>query len=292
FEEGCATPPARLRQVVDAMVVEMHAGLASDGGSKLKMLLTLVDALPNGDEEGVCYAIDLGGMDFRVLRVEIDVGSTAVINQRVETHAIPEELMGTSQDLFNFVALTLKNFVEREDGKDAQKPLGFTFSFPVRQNSVSSGSLIRWTKGFSVGDTVGKDVSQCLDEALARCGSNMRVTALVNDTVGTLALGHYYYKDTVAAVIIGAGTNACYIERIDAIIKSQGLPTNSGGMVVNMEWGNFWSSHLPRTPYDISLDDETQNRNDQVSRLCKVQSYCIFVVLLIQCNLLVCDTGL
>jgi hypothetical protein len=39
FEEGCATPPARLRQVVDAMVVEMHAGLASDGGSKLKMLL-------------------------------------------------------------------------------------------------------------------------------------------------------------------------------------------------------------------------------------------------------------
>jgi len=33
-----------------------------------------------------------------------------------------------------------------------------------------------------------------------------------------------------------------------------------------MEWGNFWSSHLPRTPYDISLDDETQNRNDQVTR--------------------------
>ncbi|KAF7025971.1 hypothetical protein CFC21_038114 [Triticum aestivum] len=263
FEEGCATPPARLRQVVDAMVVEMHAGLASDGGSKLKMLLTFVDALPNGDEEGVYYAIDLGGTDFRVLRVEIDAGSTTVINQRVETHAISEELMGTSQDLFNFVALTLKNFVEREDGKDAQKPLGFTFSFPVRQNSVSSGSLIRWTKGFSVGDTVGKDVSQCLDEALARCGSNMRVTALVNDTVGTLALGHYYYKDTVAAVIIGAGTNACYIERTDAIIKCQGLLTNSGGMVVNMEWGNFWSSHLPRTAYDISLDDETQNRNDQ-----------------------------
>jgi hypothetical protein len=30
------------------MVVEMHAGLASDGGSKLKMLLTFVDALPTG----------------------------------------------------------------------------------------------------------------------------------------------------------------------------------------------------------------------------------------------------
>ena len=53
----------------------------------------------------------------------------------------------------------------------------------------------------------------------------------VNDTVGTLALGHYHDKDTVAAVIIGTGTNACYVEHTDAIIKCQGLLTNSGGMV-------------------------------------------------------------
>jgi hexokinase len=49
----------------------------------------------------------------------------------------------------------------------------------------------------------------------------------VNNTVGTLALGHYYDDDTVAAVIIGAGTNACYTERNDAIIKSLGRVTNS-----------------------------------------------------------------
>ncbi|KAG6531742.1 hypothetical protein ZIOFF_005562 [Zingiber officinale] len=48
FEEACATPVGRLRQVVDAMAVEMHAGLASDGGSKLKMLLTFIDKLPDG----------------------------------------------------------------------------------------------------------------------------------------------------------------------------------------------------------------------------------------------------
>ncbi|CAO2167682.1 unnamed protein product [Urochloa humidicola] len=262
FEEGCATPPARLRQVVDAMVVEMHAGLASDGGSKLKMLLTFVDALPTGNEEGIYYAIDLGGTNFRALRVEVGAGSV-VTSRKVEL-PIPEELAkGTIEELFNFVAIALKDFVEREDGKDEQRALGFTFSFPVRQTSVSSGSLIRWTKGFSIENAAGKDVSECLNEALARSGLNVRVTALVNDTVGTLALGHYHDEDTVAAVIIGAGTNACYIERTDAIIKCQGLLTNSGGMVVNMEWGNFWSSHLPRTPYDISLDDETQNRNDQ-----------------------------
>lgn len=48
FEEGCATPIAKLRQVADAMTVEMHAGLASEGGSKLKMLITYVDNLPTG----------------------------------------------------------------------------------------------------------------------------------------------------------------------------------------------------------------------------------------------------
>lgn len=49
--------------------------------------------------------------------------------------------------------------------------------------------------------------------------------------MGTLALGHYHDPDTVAAVIIGTGTNACYLERTDAIIKCQGLLTTSGGMV-------------------------------------------------------------
>lgn len=48
FEENCATPTWKLKQVADAMTVEMHAGLASEGGSKLKMLLTFVDNLPTG----------------------------------------------------------------------------------------------------------------------------------------------------------------------------------------------------------------------------------------------------
>lgn len=48
LEEKCDTPIAKLRQVADAMTVEMHAGLASEGGSKLKMLISYVDNLPTG----------------------------------------------------------------------------------------------------------------------------------------------------------------------------------------------------------------------------------------------------
>nr|DAD32017.1 TPA_asm: hypothetical protein HUJ06_010868 [Nelumbo nucifera] len=47
LEEGCSTSIGRLRQVIDAMAVEMHARLASEGRGKLKMLLTFVDNLPN-----------------------------------------------------------------------------------------------------------------------------------------------------------------------------------------------------------------------------------------------------
>ncbi|MQM00700.1 hypothetical protein Taro_033442 [Colocasia esculenta] len=269
FEEGCATPIGRLRQVVDAMVVEMHAGLASDGGSKLKMLLTFVDRLPDGKEEGIYYAIDLGGANVRVLRVQLGGKRSMILGHEGESNPVPRNLLTNSTvELFDLVAMTLKHFVEKDENGhklvvEKTKELGFTFSFPVKQKSVSSGVLIKWTKGLFIEDTVGRDVTQCLEEALARRGLNMRVTVLVNDTVGALALGHYYDKDTVAAVIIGAGTNACYVERTDAIIKCQGLLTNSGGMVINMEWGNFWSSHLPRTPYDIALDDESQNRNEQ-----------------------------
>lgn len=53
----------------------------------------------------------------------------------------------------------------------------------------------------------------------------------INDTVGTLALGHYHDEDTVAAVVFGTGTNACYLEQADAIIKCADLLTTTGAMV-------------------------------------------------------------
>ncbi|GJN14209.1 hypothetical protein PR202_gb01002 [Eleusine coracana subsp. coracana] len=262
LEEGCATPTERLRRVANSLAIEMFAGLASEGASKVRMLLTCVDALPDGSEEGIYYAIDLGGTSFRVMKLELGSGSM-VVNKKVEHQPIPEELTkGSSEDLFNMIAFALKNFIEREGGSAEGKALGFTFSFPVRQASISSGSLIRWTKEFSIEEAVGKDVAQCLNEALVRNGLNLQVTALVNNAVGTLAMGHYYDEDTVASVIIGAGTNASYIERSVAITKSRCLLT-SELMVVNVEWGSFRPPQIPLTPYDICFNDGTHNHYDQ-----------------------------
>ncbi|XP_054782221.1 hexokinase-2-like isoform X2 [Prosopis cineraria] len=245
LEEKCATPIGKLKQVADAMTVEMHAGLASEGGSKLKMLLTYVDNLPNGNEEGLFYALDLGGTNFRVLRVQLGGKDGGVINQEFTEVSIPTNLMvGTADELFDYIAAEVAKFVANE-GQDFQVPLGrqrelgFTFSFPIMQTSIASGNLIKWTKGFSIDDAV-------------------------NDTVGTLAGGRYTNKDVIAAVILGTGTNAAYVERAQAIPKWHGLLPNSGEMVINMEWGNFRSSHLPLTEYDLSLDADSLNPGDQI----------------------------
>ncbi|KAL0899589.1 hypothetical protein Bca101_083550 [Brassica carinata] len=268
LEESFETPLGRLRQMVDAIAVEMQAGLVSEGGSKLKMLLTFVDALPNGSERGTYYALHLGGSYFRIIRVHLGGQRSTLEVQDIERHSIPTSLLNsTSEVLFDFLASSLQKFIEKEgkesiSSQDVKRELAFTFSFPVKQTSLSSGVLIKWTKGFAISEMAGEDIAECLQGALDRRGLDIHVAALVNDTVGALSYGHYHDPDTIAAVVFGTGSNACYLERTDAIIKCQNPRTTSGSMVVNMEWGNFWSSRLPRTSYDIELDAESLNSND------------------------------
>ncbi|XWS16283.1 hypothetical protein CRYUN_Cryun34aG0072000 [Craigia yunnanensis] len=262
FEEKCGTPIWKLRQVADAMTVEMHAGLASEGGSKLKMLISYVDNLPTGNEMGLFYALDLGGTNSVCYECNWE-GRIVVLS----TNSLRRSLF--LRALFDYVAAELAKFVAQE-GTDfqftpgRQRELDFTFSFPVMQSSIASGTLLRWTKGFSIDDTVGQDVVAELTKAKERQGLDMRVSALVNDTVGTLAGGRYTNNDVVAAVILGAGSNAAYVESAHAIPKWQDLLPKSGEMVINMEWGNFRSSHLPLTEYDHALDAESLNPGEQI----------------------------
>ncbi|KAI3863298.1 hypothetical protein MKW92_019780 [Papaver armeniacum] len=264
FRVQCATPIEKLRLVADAMTAEMHAGLASEGGSNLKMLNSYVDNLPTGDEHGLFYALDLGGTNFRVLRVQLGGRDARVAKQEFTEVSIPPELMtATSTELFDFIAKELARFIATEgEGffllPGSRRELGFTFSFPVKQLSIASGTLIRWTKGFSIDDAVDKDVVVELTKALDRQGIDMRVAALVNDTIGTLAGGKYFNNDVAAAVILGTGTNAAYVER------AHGLLPKSGEMVINTEWGNFHSSHLPVTEYDQDLDQDSLNAGEQI----------------------------
>lgn len=251
------------------MASDMRTGLAADGGSDLKMILSYVDSLPTGNEKGLFYALDLGGTNFRVLRVQLGGKEERVVATEFEQVSIPQELMfGTSEQLFDFIASGLAKFAQKEAGKFHLQPgrtreIGFTFSFPVKQLSIDSGILIKWTKGFAVSGTAGKDVVACLNEAMERLGLEMRVSALVNDTVGTLAGARYWDDDVMIAVILGTGTNACYVERTDAIPKQQGHASSSGRTIINTEWGAF-SNGLPLTVYDREMDAASINPGEQI----------------------------
>ncbi|KAK2660716.1 hypothetical protein Ddye_007249 [Dipteronia dyeriana] len=269
LQQECATPLPVLRQVADGMAADMRAGLAVDGGGDLKMILSYVDSLPTGNERGLFYALDLGGTNFRVLRVQLGGKEELVQATEFEQVSIPQELMfGTSEQLFDFIASGLAEFAEKEGGKfhlpnGRQREIGFTFSFPVKQTSIDSGILIKWTKGFAVSGTAGKDVVACLNEAMERQGLDMRVSALVNDATGTLAGARYWDDDVMVAVILGTGTNACYVERVDAIPKLQGHKSSSGRTIINTEWGAF-SKGLPLTVFDNDMDAASINPGEQI----------------------------
>ncbi|TVU35153.1 hypothetical protein EJB05_17027 [Eragrostis curvula] len=277
-EQKFATPTALLRGIADAMVEEMERGLRADPHAPLKMVISYVDNLPTGDEHGLFYALDLGGTNFRVIRVQLGGREKRVVKQQYQEVSIPPHLMvGTSTELFDFIAAELEKFV-RTEGEDfhlpegRQRELGFTFSFPVNQTSISSGTLIKWTKGFSINGTgqafylvpkkiyvsVGEDVVAELSRAMERQGLDMKVTALVNDTVGTLAGGRYGDNDVVAAVILGTGTNAAYVEHANVIPKWNGLLPKSGDMIYEkmisgMYLGEIVRRILLKLAHDASL---------------------------------------
>jgi len=94
------------------------------------------------------------------------------------------------------------------------------------------------------------------------------VTALVNDTVGTLATRAYRDPSCYVGVIFGTGTNAAYVEKASEVPKFK-QETKTGKMVINMEWGSFDDNKqiLPVTIYDLVLDRASPNPSKQVYTL-------------------------
>jgi hexokinase len=104
-----------------------------------------------------------------------------------------------------------------------------------------------------------------LQAAVQRRGLNITVTALVNDTVGTLISHAYSDPQTYVGVILGTGANAAYVESISQIGKWKGS-NETGEMIINTEWGAFDEEHsvIPFTKYDKILDRASLNAGYQI----------------------------
>ena len=245
-----------IRVMIDDFHAEMGKGLSGDESS-LKMIPSFIDK-PKGTEAGEFLALDLGGTNFRVLTVRLDGKGNANV-PFASKFAIPQkDMQGTGVALFDFIVGCIDVFLtENHVDRSKTYDLAFTFSFPVEQTSIAAGKLIVWTKGFTATGVQGHDVILLLNEALRRKDIRcINITALANDTVGTLAARSYIDPACDLGVIMGTGTNACYREAASRIGKLNTVDAH-GHMIVNMEWGNFDKVRV--TCYDRLLDKASVN---------------------------------
>ncbi|NXI72499.1 HXK2 protein, partial [Anseranas semipalmata] len=253
-----------LARVQALMRQEMERGLGKESNTtaSVRMLPTYVCNTPDGTERGDFLALDLGGTNFRVLVVRVMEDR---IHMASEIYVIPTSVMqGTGEALFDHIIECIMDFQMKQDLMEQVLPLGFTFSFPCQQLGLDKAVLLSWTKGFSASGCVGQDVVQMLREAAQRKRHlALKVVAVVNDTVGTMMACGYDDPKCEIGLIVGTGTNACYMEERKNVGTVEG---EEGRMCINMEWGAFGDNGCLDdffTTFDQMVDEKTINAGKQ-----------------------------
>ncbi|KAM9765697.1 hexokinase HKDC1-like [Menidia menidia] len=262
----------QLTDISMRFLAEMKKGLSTEShaAATVKMLPTHVRSTPDGTEKGQFIALDLGGSKFKVLQVKVreDKGlRKGGVEMEEKIYPIPNELQdGRGAELFDHVSESLKDFLqEKKISLEEKHPLAFTFSFPCEQLSLDKGLLLRWSKNYKARGLQGKNVVQVLREAIDRTGGmDIEVLAMVNDTVATMMTCGFDDKYCNVGLIIGTGTNACYMEQMRHVDLVEG---DEGRMCVNTEWGAFGDDGALNdfiTEFDRDVDAASINPGKQI----------------------------
>lgn len=174
-----------------------------------------------------------------------------------ESWPIGEHLKNSNADsLFAWIGQGMASVVAKgctEWGFDRNTvlPMGVTFSFPMKQRSISEASLLSMGKGFAI--TPGSDLgSQLLKGYEVHRGQLPRITiaAIANDAVATLVSFVYRFpadsnQKAVMGLICGTGSNATIPLRLSSLREDKrpsavSIVPGEGGehvkTVVNTEW--------------------------------------------------------
>ena len=127
-------------------------------------------SFPTGYETGTFLALDMGGTNLRVCEIILtDEKSEFDIIQ--SKYRMPEELKsGSADELWEYIADCLQQFVESHHEKEnvGKLNLGFTFSYPATQDYIDHGVLQTWTKGFDIDGVEGHNVVPMFEDAIAK----------------------------------------------------------------------------------------------------------------------------
>ncbi|CAO3611132.1 unnamed protein product [Mucor hiemalis] len=252
------------KAIVDGFKAEYESGLNTASAAGLAtMIPSYVTTLPTGKEEGTYLALDLGGSTLRVSAVEL-LGDCNVKVTEIRRHIAPNDPLRTSgaTTFFDWIVDAIAELIVKigYDTVHADGPLslGVCWSFPVDQTSVSAGKILRMGKGFTIEGVEGYDLSTLFLEAFQRKNVNVKVTALLNDTVGTLVAHAYTNPDARVGFIYGTGVNAAYPELVSRMVKLEGqhhkYPQGTS-MLVNTEIDIFGSdAYLPLNKFDSEFN--------------------------------------
>jgi len=274
--------PEQINTIADHFRQAMLDGLAGKPSS-LKMLPSYLER-PSGHERGTFLALDFGGTNVRVLLTELLGQGNFTVQARAggrlkddNGHYNYISNQSTACELFDFIASQIATLVK----PDQKYPLGHTFSFPTHQTALNTGTLIHWTKEIETKNVEGNDITQLLNDALARQQlTNVMPQAIINDTVGTLLAAAYTDHHTDIGSICGTGHNTAYLEPCSSL--------SNGPMIINVESGNF--GQLPLTSYDLQLDANSDKPGAQLLEKMVSGHYVGEVVRIITCSLF--DAGL
>lgn len=275
--DGMLFGKSRLINVQQNLIKAMQKGLSARNAKEhaeasVKMLPTYVSRLPDKTEKGTFLALDLGGTNFRVLLITITpktdrFEAKTEIDSRI--YRISKKLMAsTSEDLFDYIAKCIKDFLDVKEVHNEDIPIGFTFSFPCRQKSLNQAELITWTKGFTCSGGVDEDIGELLSKSLSKYEElkNCKLTAVCNDTVGTLMSCAFEEPDCKIGLICGTGSNACYTEKSRNIMMlSDEVRNSTEQMCINMEWGAF-GDHGELDDILTSFDKEVNDNSCNVGK--------------------------
>ncbi|XP_064487173.1 hexokinase-2-like [Ornithodoros turicata] len=252
----------KITKIRDIFKNELELGLQKNPKrvSSLQMELTYLPELPNGTEKGEFLALDLGPTNVRVMHILLD----AEPQFKVKYYTVPEAVrLGQGEKLFDYLAECIHVFLQENELLAKELPLGFCFSFPMTQKALDVGLLVTWTTNYNCSGVVGKDVVLMLKEAVARRGDlNIDIVAIVNDATGTLVKGAFLDPNCAIGLILGTGSNACYLEKLDRIEKWEGerCDEESDEVVIDIEWGAFGDNgvlNFIKTDFDKALDENS-----------------------------------
>ena len=237
-----------------AFLSQMRNGLAGLPSSLMMIptFITLADDIPCDRE---VLVMDAGGTNFRVAVITYGKDRSMTISH-FSKHPMPGTQGRIGIDAF-FEKIV--DYMEPVLKHTNAETVGFCFSFATTILPNKEGSLSAFSKEILVDGVDGQLIGESVNKVLAKRGYAPKRFVLLNDTVATMLGGVSVAADkqysSFIGYILGTGTNTCYLEHCEQIVKSPDARKVKGRMAINCESGMY--DGISQGDYDKEVDRES-----------------------------------